>query len=489
MISGIVATMAIGSGQAVKVPELSREFRAVWVATVDNIDYPSKPGLPVSAMKSEMLTILDKCKSLNINAVVFQVRPSADALYKSELEPWSWYLTGDQGSAPADGFDPLTFAIDEAHKRGIELHAWCNPYRALHPAQKGPVADNHLTRTNPGVVKQYGSYLWMDPGEKVVQKRSYDVFMDLAERYDLDGIHIDDYFYPYPVQKDGKDVDFPDSASYSKYVSGGGLLGVKDWRRKNVDDFIQQVYTGLKKVKPTVKFGISPFGIYRPGVPAGIRAGIDQYDALYADCLRWYREGWLDYYTPQLYWPISQTPQAYGTLLKYWNEQNAKGRHFWPGNYTSRTDPAGGNWKASEVVNQIGMTRKVVENSGNVHFSMKALLRNWNGISDALKSGPYAKPALIPASPWLDKEAPGLPGATLVVDGSAVTVSVTEPAASDVRFYLYQTSDGQTILTSEKSAKFERQSAMWVSIRAYDRAMNEGPVRILEISGTSGSTR
>lgn len=488
MVNGLVAGMVLGTMNQsdIKVIEPMREFRAVWVATVANIDYPSKPGLPVSALKSEMIAILDKCKELNLNAVILQVRPSADALYKSDLEPWSWYLTGEQGQAPADGFDPLTFAIDEAHKRGLELHAWCNPYRALHPAQKSGTASNHLARTNPGIVKQYGTYLWMDPGEKAVQDRSFDVFMDLVNRYDLDGIHIDDYFYPYPVTEGGNKVDFPDNESYAKYWSSGGRLGKKDWRRKNVDDFIQRFYTSLKATRPTVKFGISPFGIYRPGVPTGIRAGIDQYDELYADCLRWYREGWLDYYTPQLYWPIDQAPQAYPVLLKYWAEQNAKGRHFWPGNYTSRTNPQDGNWKPSELTNQIKLTRQQSGSDGNVHFSMKALMKNFNGVSDALKKDSYAKPALVPASPWLDSEAPGVPEVESAVgaDGN-MTLKIGTGKTSDFRFVFVQTSSGKHVLTSDKELTVSTKGEKWVMVRLVDRAMNVGQGRL--ISTMSGS--
>ncbi len=491
MVNGVIAGLVLGMmGQGeVKVVEPMREFRAVWVATVANIDYPSKPGLPVAQLKSEMIAILDKCQELNLNAVIFQVRPSADALYKSDLEPWSWYLTGEQGKAPADGFDPLAFAIEESHKRGLELHAWCNPYRALHPNQKGGLARNHLATTNSKVVKQYGTYLWMDPGEKAVQDRSYDVFMDLVSRYDLDGIHIDDYFFPYPITEGGKKVDFPDNESYGAYWASGGRLGRNDWRRKSVDDFIHRVYTGMKKIRPTVKFGISPFGIYRPGVPAGIRAGIDQYDELYADCLRWYREGWLDYYTPQLYWPIDQTPQAYPVLLKYWAEQNAKGRHFWPGNYTSRTNPKDGNWNPSEVVNQIKLTRSQKGSDGNVHFSMKALMQNFNGISDTLKKDVYSKPALIPASPWLDSEAPGIPEVESAVNADGeMNLKVSTGKTSDFRFVLVQTSSGKQVLTSNKEINISTKGEKWAMVRLVDRAGNVGQGRLISTmsSGIGG---
>ena len=422
MLTSILVAVATGGNlNNAVMPPIDREFRAVWVATVDNIDYPSKPGLPVAKMKSEMIAILDKCAELNLNAVIFQVRPSADALYKSPLEPWSYYLTGEQGKAPEQGFDPLAFAIEESHKRGMELHAWCNPYRAKHPAQKGPMHQSHISNTHPSAVKTYGTYLWMDPAEKVVQDRSYDVFLDLVERYDLDGIHIDDYFYPYPITEGGKKVDFPDSKTWQAYKASGGLLSKADWRRKNVDDFIKRVHFGIKAKKPWVKFGISPFGIYRPGYPETIKAGIDQYDELYADALKWYREGWCDYYTPQLYWPIAQTAQSFPVLLNWWAENNPKGIHLWPGQFTSRTDPKGGNWKATEVTDQIALVRKHSGATGTVHFSMKALMNDWNGIAGQLKKA-YPGPALVPVSPWLKVEKPAVPSgvSARAIDGHVV---------------------------------------------------------------------
>lgn len=408
---GIVALLSMtGQDLPTPPPVPKAEFRGVWVATVDNIDWPSKRGIATDQAKTELVKILEKCKELNLNAVVFQVRPSTDALYESKIEPWSEYLTGQQGKAPDPYWDPLAFAVEEAHKRGIELHCWFNPYRSLHPAQKGPVAANHLSKTNPSVVKQYGRYLWMDPGEPAVQRRSLEVMIDVVRRYDVDGVHIDDYFYPYKEKgPDGKLLDFPDDQSFGRYEKAGGKLSRDDWRRKNVDEFIERLYGEIKKTKKWVKFGISPFGIYRPGVPEGIKAGVDQYADLYADALKWYQKGWCDYYTPQLYWPIKQTPQAYGVLLKWWSENNPAGRHFWPGNFTGRTNPGDGNWPSQEVIDQINLTRSETGAGGNVHFSMKAFMQDFNGIASALKKGPYKDPALVPASPWLGSKKPAAP--------------------------------------------------------------------------------
>src|SRR5215207_374898 len=213
------------SGDSASIPPPMREFRAVWVATVANIDWPSKRGLAVADQKQELIRILDQCKSVGLNAVIFQVRPMCDALYQSKLEPWSIFLTGTAGKAPEDDFDPLTFAIEESHKRGIELHAWFNPYRAWHKDTKEKPSADHIAVQRPDLGKKYGSYLWLDPGEPDVQKRSLDVFLDVVERYDVDGIHVDDYFYPYPEKgADGKNLPFPDDESYAKYTQGGGEL-------------------------------------------------------------------------------------------------------------------------------------------------------------------------------------------------------------------------------------------------------------------------
>lgn len=403
MLAVLAATMAILEPSA--PPQPMREFRAAWIATVDNIDWPSKPGLSVKEMKRELLAILDTCQKLNMNAVVLQVRPSADALYKSPHEPWAWYLTGEQGRAPAENFDPLEFACYQAHLRGMELHAWLNPYRALHPAQKGPVSNSHVSKKFPRAVKKYGSYLWMDPGDPDVQKHSFLVFMDLVERYNLDGIHIDDYFYPYPVAGQ----DFPDDESYQSYRSNGGTLGRKDWRRHNVNTMIEDVYEGIKKRKPYVKFGISPFGIARPGVPSGIKAGIDQYDDLYADCELWLEEGWCDYMSPQLYWPIKQEAQSFPRLLDWWTSVNPHDRHIWPGLYTSQLNPNGSaKWKPAEVANQIALTRKSKSTPGAIHFSVKAIHRDWAGIKASLGKT-YAQKALVPESAWLGDDKPGKP--------------------------------------------------------------------------------
>ena len=259
---------------AVAPPAVPREFRGAWIAVVaSNQDWPSEPGLPVAQQKAELISLLDRAAQLHFNAIILQIRPSCDALYASPIEPWSERLTGTMGVAPQPFYDPLAFAIQEAHKRGLELHAWFNPFRALHPLSKSIVAPNHITRTHPEWIRDYGGQYWLDPGEPAVREYVLRVVMDVVRRYDVDGVTFDDYFYPYPVKNAlGRKLDYPDDASWQKYGLRSGLTR-NDWRRQNVNQFVQSVYQSIKAAKPWVKFGISPFGIWRPGVAPGINQG------------------------------------------------------------------------------------------------------------------------------------------------------------------------------------------------------------------------
>ena len=395
-------------------PPLAREFRGVWVASVANIDWPSKRTLSTAEQQAELIALLDRAAALKLNAVLFQIRPAADALYASKIEPWSEYLTGAQGRAPVPFWDPLEFAIKEAHARNLELHAWFNPYRARHTDARSPLSSTHIARTNPSLVKPYAGYLWMDPGEPAVRARTLRVVLDVVQRYDVDGVHIDDYFYPYPENdRRGRAIPFPDERSWKRYTREGGTLVRADWRRRNVDLLVRALDEGVHKAKPWVRFGISPFGIWRPGYPTQVR-GLDAYEKLYADARKWLREGWVDYFTPQLYWPTTKREQAYPALLDWWVGENVMGRHMWPGNFTSR---AGGGGSAAfsvgELVEQIRVTRLQNGATGNVHFSMKSFLTNQAGMNDTLLGGPYATPALVPATPWLKAAAPPLPLARL----------------------------------------------------------------------------
>ena len=390
-------------------PPVRREFRGVWVASVENIDWPSQPGLSTQEQKDELLGILDRAVALRLNAVILQVRPAADALYASPYEPWSEYLTGRMGRAPNPWYDPLEFAVTEAHKRGLELHAWFNPYRARHPSARSAPSPNHISVTHPELVKRYGSMLWMDPGEPAVREQTVAVVLDVVQRYDIDGVHIDDYFYPYK-EKDrrGRTIEFPDANSWRKYRRSGGGLSRDDWRRANVDSLIHQVYVRIKAAKPWVKFGISPFGVWRPGNPPQV-GGFDSYAELYGDSRKWVMNGWADYFTPQLYWPTDHPALSYTILLPWWVEQNVKGRHMWIGNYVDKVTGTSTGWPAQELLDQIALTRAQRGASGNVYFSMRSLMYGRDGLPEKLVAGPYASKALVPASPWLDSIPPAAP--------------------------------------------------------------------------------
>ena len=390
------------------LPAPFREMRAVWVATVDNIDWPSSPGLSTETQKKEIITILEKVKELNMNAVVLQVRPQADAFYKSSFEPWSYYLTGEQGKAPNPYYDPLEYWIEQAHNRGIEVHAWFNPYRAYHPAAKGNISNQSILKTKPNCVAKLGNqgYYWMIPTMQEVQDQSFNVVMEVVNNYDIDGIHFDDYFYPYTEYNDGK--DFPDDESFNDYLGSGGKLNRGDWRRDAVNKFVKRIYDGIKHSKPYVKFGISPFGFYRPGYPASVTASFDQYETLYADAKLWLNEGWVDYYSPQLYWPISRVQLSYPLLLGWWAGENIKTRNLWPGLYFNPQIPV--KDIGLEIINQIMITRGMVPQSpGVVLFSMKSLMENNDTICKPLLRGPFNTKALMPTYTWLDNIAPEPP--------------------------------------------------------------------------------
>lgn len=374
------------------------EFRAAWIATVDNIDFPSKPGLSPQELRREIDAIVARAVELRLNALIFQVRPAADAFYKSPLEPWSEWLTGTQGKAPAENFDPLTYIIARSHRYGLHLHAWFNPFRCSHPAGKSKPDKSHVSQRAKDLVVTYGKYGWMDPGHPTARKWSLAVIQDVVRRYDIDGVHIDDYFYPYPVAK----KPFPDSASFKVYRKNGGRLVRDDWRRSNIDGFVKDMYEIVHADKPWVWVGVSPFGIARPGVPRGIKAGLDQYGGLYADVPKWLRKGWLDYLAPQLYWPIDQEPQAFKVLLDYWHEQNVKDRAIWPGLYTSKIRGGGGLLRATELRDQIRLTRqKDSTMPGHIHFSFKALRGDHALVARQLQREVYTEPAAIPVLPWL----------------------------------------------------------------------------------------
>jgi len=381
---------------AIAPPQPLREFRGAWVASVANLDWPSRKGLSTAEQKAELLVLLDRAAQLKLNVIIFQVRPACDALYASRIEPWSEYITGTMGKAPQPLYDPLTFALEEAHKRGLELHAWFNPFRARGAPSTSPVAANHVSKAHPRWVRRYGSQAWLDPGEREVQDYSLSVVMDVVRRYDIDGVHFDDYFYPYPEKdRSGNDLDFPDYSSWKRF-GFGGRLNRGDWRRENINGFVHRVYDSIKAAKPWVQFGVSPFGIWRPVDSPRIR-GFDAYSRLYADSRKWLANNWVDYLAPQLYWSIDSPDQSFPALLKWWSDQNVKGRHLIAGIESANTNT---KWKVQEILNQINLTRRQPGVAGQIQWDMKTLMQN-SALATALTTEAYRDVALVPASPWL----------------------------------------------------------------------------------------
>jgi uncharacterized lipoprotein YddW (UPF0748 family) len=417
-------------------PPIDREFRAIWVATVGNIDWPSKPGLSTWDQQRELLAILDRAVALKMNAIVFQVRPGADALFDSPYEPWSQFLTGRQGRAPEPPWDPLAFAVEQAHKRGLELHAWFNPYRAAY-SRDTLQARSHVSRTNPELVWPYDRFLWMDPGDAAVRRRSLRGVLDVVKRYDVDGVHIDDYFYPYPANdRSGKKLDFPDSATYARYRKSGGTLSKDDWRRHNVDLFVEAMYDQVHAAKPWVQVGISPFGIWRPGNPPQIQ-GFDAYSEIYADSRKWLQNGWADYLAPQLYWPIAQTAQSFPVLLDWWISQNTKHRHIWPGLATYRiAERSARTIDAAEILAEIDTMRARRRDLGHIHFNTSVIMKDADSVAEKL-AAVYAAPAIPPASPWLGARRPGRPTVRFVRDHETNEPTVTLAPAKGERVWLW----------------------------------------------------
>ncbi|MFL5738675.1 MAG: glycoside hydrolase family 10 protein [Flavisolibacter sp.] len=375
------------------------EFRGVWIATVDNIDWPKRGQYNVDSQKTEFIRQLDMHQANGMNAVIVQVRPASDAFFPSQYEPWSQWLTGTQGKPPTPYYDPLEFSINEAHKRGFEYHAWCNPYRANFSIGKTSIAPNHITRIHPEWFLRYGNTLYFDPGNPEAQKWVVEVIRDMVARYDIDAVHMDDYFYPYRIE--GK--EFPDSASYAKYGNG---MNKEDWRRSNVDSIIYKLSVVIKETKPWVKFGISPFGVWRNKTqdPEGsnTQAGQTNYDDLYANILLWLKMKWIDYVAPQIYFEFSQPHAPYQELLNWWND-HTYGRQCYIGLgiYKAGSNAA---WKdQSQLPRQIDSLRQKENIQGAIYFSSTSFDRNPNGWSDSIRNNYYHEPALIPPMDWLPK--------------------------------------------------------------------------------------
>jgi uncharacterized lipoprotein YddW (UPF0748 family) len=477
--------LEISKPSGLMAPPLRREFRGAWIASVGNIDWPSKPELSVAEQQAELISLLDRAASLRLNAIILQVRPSCDALYSSKLEPWSQYLTGTMGKAPVPFYDPLEFAVAEAHKRGLELHAWFNPFRALTTMHNAAgVAPNHISRAHPEYVRRYGDLAWLDPGEEGARSAVMDVILDVVHRYDIDAVHLDDYFYPY-LQKDkrGHPIPFPDDASWKRYADGGGAMTRDDWRRENINTFVRDLYGRIKTEKSWVKLGISPFGIWRPDKDLNI-SGLDAFAEIYADSRKWLENGWLDYLSPQLYWSTDAPKQSFPVLLQWWTDANAMQRHLWPG---IATDRIGIQRPASDILGQIALTRKMSTTAGNIHWHFKSLVENLGQISDQLGKELYSEVAAVPASSWLGSPPMEKPDLSF----SSARLSWAIKDAKDARQWAIQTKRGdqwkcEILPATETSRMLDLQNLPdALAVTALDRNGNASPTALWE-SGVVG---
>ncbi len=376
-----------------------REFRGVWVATVLNLDYPSSKNLDSESQKQEWIGLLDEYKKMGMNAVIFQVRPAGDAFYPSNLVPWSGYLTGEQGVAPEPFYDPLTFLIAETHKRSMEFHAWFNPYRATMNNKKSELSSSHMLEKRPDWFVDYGGKYYFNPALQEVRDHIVAVVEEVVNKYDIDGVHFDDYFYPY--KKAGQ--EFPDQAQFEEL--GQEFSNIGDWRRNNVDLLISELSKTIKKAKPYVRFGISPFGVWRnenvdPVNGSATRAGVMSYDDLNADILKWLEADWIDYVAPQIYWNIGFTVADYAVLVDWWSKHSF-GKDLYIGHaaYKVATDSRAAWNSPDEIPKQIRLNRQNPNVQGSIYFRSKSLLDNPLGVADALKKDYYQQQAMLPNTP------------------------------------------------------------------------------------------
>ena len=393
MAGGVFAQVQTGSAYP------KREFRAAWIQSVNG----QFRGMPTEKLKQNLIGQLNSLQKAGINAIIFQVRPEADALYASRLEPWSRFLTGVQGKAPEPYWDPMQFMIDECHKRGMEFHAWINPYRTK-TTLKSELAPNHVYNIHPEWFVTYGDQLYFDPALPESRRHICMVVSDIVSRYDVDAIHMDDYFYPYPI----KGKDFPDDASFARF--GGGFSNKGDWRRSNVNVLIKKLHETIREIKPWVKFGVSPFGIYRneSSDPLGSKTkGLQNYDDLYADVLLWAREGWIDYNIPQIYWHIGHPVADYETLVKWW-ARNTENRPLFIGqsvmNTVQNADPT--NPSINQLPRKMALQRAYQTIGGSCQWPASAVVENAGKYRDALIAEYHKYPALPPVFDFMDNEAP-----------------------------------------------------------------------------------
>ena len=424
-----------------------REMRAVWIATIANIDWPSSSGLSSEQQQKEFLELLDLCKAYNMNTVVFQIRPASDAFYASEFEPWSQWLTGKQGKSPDPFYDPLKFASTECHKRGIDLHVWINPYRAVSDVNSNRTSPAHISNVHPEWFITYGKTKIFDPGLPETRNYVTKIVGDIVRRYDIDAIHMDDYFYPYRIAG----VEFPDDRSFKDYPRGYSASQRDDWRRHNVDMIIQQLHDSIKSIKPWVEFGISPFGVWRNAQkdPAGskTKAGQTNYDDLFADIVKWEQNQWIDYVTPQIYWEIGKEIADYKIIADWWSH-NTYGTQLFIGHGLYKLDPEAKekSWQSSnEIINQVKLNRKHSTISGSIFYSAKFLRKNPLEVHQRLQERYYRYPALTPANERITPLIPKDPGNALIKVSDERLQFSWEKGENTKSFVIYQFSRFQRI--------------------------------------------
>lgn len=422
-----------------------REMRAVWIATVENIDWPSKPALPAEVQKQEITELLDLVREYRLNTVVLQIRPAADAFYPSSIEPWSQWLTGLQGKAPDPWYDPLAFVISECRKRGLDIHVWLNPYRAVRDTTIHKTSPEHVTNTHAEWFVTYGTTKYFDPGLPETRDHVARVVSDIVRRYDIDAIHMDDYFYPYRIAG----IRFPDDRSFSTCHGDFSENRRDDWRRNNVDMIIKQLHDSIRAIKPYVEFGISPFGVWRNADidPAGsdTRAGQTNYDDLFADILKWQKEGWIDYVTPQLYWHIGMKVADYAVLADWWN-RNTYGCQLYIGQAFYRIDARSPvkAWRSSmEIIRQVDLNRRLDSISGSMFFSAKYLRTNPLRLKQKLIRKVYTLPALAPANRRIMAVVPGLPEKATIAQSNDTIRLHWERGSNNKNFILYKFRRGE----------------------------------------------
>ncbi|WP_240506261.1 family 10 glycosylhydrolase [Thermoactinospora rubra] len=440
VLAALLSIVAIPSGAraaacATDPATPKRQLRAMWIATVANIDWPSRQGLSVSAQQAEFRAWLDLAVSRRMNAVIVQVRPTADAFWPSPHEPWSQWLTGTQGADP--GYDPLAFMVSEAHARNLELHAWFNPYRIANHDDPSRLVSSHPARRNPDWRFAYGGKLYYNPGIPEVRDFIEDAIMDAVTRYDIDGVHLDDYFYPYPVS--GQAI--PDSATYARY--GGGFATIGDWRRNNVNLLIRELDQRIHAAKPWVSFGVSPFGIWRNAAtdPLGsATSGLQSYDAIYADSRLWVKQGWVDYIAPQIYWHIGYGPAAYEVLTAWWSDVvRGTAVHLVIGQAAYRAGASGQDaaWQdPAELSDHLHVNRGHPEVVGDVYFSAKDVRADRIGGFSTLAAAHYTRPALLPARG--SGTAPATPSITSATQGPGGVSLSWQPSGSPVSYAVYR---------------------------------------------------